>query len=71
MMILVEFEQQTVIDYTNYKGERRKRRILPLNLWWGSNVWHAEPQLFLLAQDLETGEERYFAIKDIHTLEQP
>lgn len=55
------------IDYTNWRGERRTRAIIPLSLDFASNQWHAEPQWLLLAIDMETTGEKTFAMKDIHS----
>ena len=32
------------IDYTNWRGDRRIRRIVPRELWYGESPWHVEPQ---------------------------
>ena len=53
------------IIYTNWKGETRKRTILPIRIEFKSTIWHPEEQWILVALDLEKGEERSFAIKDI------
>lgn len=55
------------IDYTNWKGARRIRRILPLAIWFGATEWHKEEQWLLHAIDLEADTEaKDFAMKDIH-----
>lgn len=54
------------IDYTNWRGERAKRIIRPLQIWFGSTEWHPEPQWFLSAFDLAKANSRDFAMKDIH-----
>ena len=58
-----------VIDYTNHRGERRERRILPqLNaLFFDSTEFHREKQWLMVGFDLEKGETRTFALKDIHS----
>jgi predicted DNA-binding transcriptional regulator YafY len=58
--------QPILIDYTNWKGRRSIRTIEPLNIWWGSTLYHPEPQWLLNANDMDSGEIRTFAIKDIH-----
>ena len=55
-----------VIDYTNYRGERAKRKIRPISIKFGSNQWHAEPQWLMDALDLDKNEVRTFAMRDIH-----
>ena len=54
------------IDYTNWRGERRTRRIQPISITFGSNQWHKEPQWLLLAQDVELNKHRTFAMSGIH-----
>lgn len=51
--------------YKNWRGETRERQVRPKGFDYGSNEWHPEPQWFLVGIDAETGEERYFAMKDI------
>ena len=57
-----------LIDFTNYKGERRERKVRPLRraLWFGVTKHHPECQWFLHAWDLEKNEERDFPIKNMH-----
>ncbi len=55
-----------VIDYTNHRGQRRKRRVHPLDLVFGANEWHADEQWQLLAHDIEKDADRYFAMANIH-----
>lgn len=52
-----------VKEYTNWKGEKRRRAFYPLRLYYGSNEWHKEPQWLLDAMDHETGLERTFALE--------
>lgn len=56
-----------VIDYTNYRGERGERLIAPKEMFFGSNEYHTEPQWLLSAFDPGKGEDRTFAMKDIHS----
>lgn len=63
------------IDYTNYRGERRERRIVPIAIRFTANEWHPEPQWLMHAIDIEkaaAGEPagRDFAMKGIHRWEQ-
>lgn len=53
------------INYRNYKGEERLRTIIPASLWWGATAWHPEEQWLLEAMDIEKGEMRDFALKDL------
>ena len=54
------------LDYTNWKGERRWRRVLPQSLWYGTTSYHPTPQWFIRAVDLEKNAVRDFADKDLH-----
>lgn len=55
------------IDYTNWKGERSIRKIVPRQLFEGKNEWHPELQWLVLALDLDKQADRNFAMKDIHS----
>jgi predicted DNA-binding transcriptional regulator YafY len=56
-----------IIDYTNYRGERGERRIVPLGIHFWETEWHPERQWILRAFDMERELERQFAMKDIHS----
>jgi predicted DNA-binding transcriptional regulator YafY len=59
--------RDVVIDYTNWKGERRMRRIRPGQMYWGTSDYHPEPQWLLQAWDCEKREFRTFAMQCIHS----
>lgn len=56
------------IDYTNHRGERSVRYILPLRVWFGESEFHPQEghQWYLRAYDYDKDAERDFAMKDIH-----
>jgi hypothetical protein len=58
---------EVIIDYTNWRGERSLRRIMPMGIQWTSSEWHPEEQWLLVARDLVKNEPRMFAMKDIHS----
>lgn len=60
-----------MIDYTNYRGERGLRRVIPDQIFFGSNEWHPEPQWLMLAYDCEKKAERIFSVRDIHSWRVP
>jgi hypothetical protein len=61
-------EKQIVeIDYTNYRGERAKRRVIPIRVYFSATEWHPEEQWLLAAWDIEKQADRSFALKDIHS----
>lgn len=57
--------QIVTIVYTNWKGVTASRTIRPITLWFGATEYHPEEQWLLKALDVEKGEERDFAFKDI------
>jgi predicted DNA-binding transcriptional regulator YafY len=66
----VRDELVVVIDYTNHRGDRSTRRIIPdpdQPLWFGVTEFHPEYQWLLDAFDVDKGQDRTFAMKDIHS----
>lgn len=59
-----------VIDYTNHRGERRRRRVWPLDLVYGANEWHADELWQMLGTDLDKRQDRYFVMRNIHAWEE-
>jgi predicted DNA-binding transcriptional regulator YafY len=59
-------ERQIKIDYTNYRGMRSVRTILPLSIWFGHPEFHLEEGWFLRAMDVAKGDIRDFYMPDIH-----
>ena len=59
---------EIVVDYTNWRGERRERVIEPRRVWFGTTEHHPEPQWFLAALDVEKDQTRDFALRDIHSM---
>jgi len=62
-------KEHITIDYTNWRGERRVRRIHPVRIEFGSNEWHPEPQWLLHARDIEDVDlpMKTFALAGIHS----
>ena len=56
-----------IIDYTNWRGERRERKIVPQCIAFESTKYHPGQQWLLVATDLEKGERRTFAMDSIHS----
>jgi hypothetical protein len=57
------------IEYTNYRGERSIRNIMPMQIFFGCNKFHdGGDQWFLEALDVDKkpAAVRHFAVKDIH-----
>lgn len=61
-------EQTLTIDYTNWKGIRGERKIVPVKIWFGSTKFHPEEQWLLDATDVAKNEVRTFALVDIHSM---
>ncbi len=59
--------QAVSIDYTNWRGVRGRRDIVPMAISFGSNEYHKTDQWLLEAFDLNKGEPRSFAMSDIHS----
>lgn len=57
--------KQIKITYTNHKGEKRERIILPIGIWFGRSEWHPTDQWFLKAKDVERNVRRDFAMVHI------
>lgn len=58
-------ETIVTFDYTNHRGVKGRRTVVPLSLYWGSNEWHTTPQYLMDAWDVDKTTKRTFAIKDI------
>lgn len=59
--------REVMIDYTNWRGERRVRRITPISVAWTNTEHHPKLQWLLLCMDWEHGgERRMFAMSGIH-----
>lgn len=60
--------RRVLIDYTNWRGERAAREIVPLTLWFGSDTGrHDTPQWILTAWDCKKRARRHFALDKIHS----
>lgn len=59
--------RDVLIDYTNWRGERSVRRVLPVSVFFGTTQYHRDKQWFLTAVDVEKNAERHFAMSDIHS----
>lgn len=53
------------LDYTNWRGERALRQVLPQRLYEGETEWHPERQRLLDALDLDKNAQRSFCMADI------
>lgn len=62
----IQQQQTIVLDYTNHRGIRSTREVIPLDIYFGSNEWHPEPQWLLKAFDAQENGLRDFAMAGIH-----
>lgn len=53
-----------VFYYTNWRGQTDLRRVRPVRVWHGKSGFHAQPQWFLAAYDLDRRAQRDFALAD-------
>lgn len=51
--------------YRNWRGEVSERRAIPQQVYFGSTEWHPEPQWLMRALDVDKGEVRDFAMRDM------
>jgi len=58
--------REALIDYTNWRGQRAERVILPLQLWYGTTEQHPESQWIIRAVDSEKQLLRDFTLRAIH-----
>lgn len=58
-----------MIDYTNYRGERKFYEVWPDKFYFGFSDYHPGEQWFMLGIVQNKG-YRTFAMKDIHSWEQ-
>ncbi len=66
-MAMADPRQEVLIDYMNWRGERRQRRVRPTSFAFENSEWHHDTQWIMHAVDLETMSNREFAMKDIHS----
>ncbi len=59
------------IVYTNWRGEKSERHIVPIKIWFGNTDWHAKEQWLLKAFDVDKQAERDFSLIDIHEWQAP
>jgi hypothetical protein len=65
-MSILELEGSLWIDYTNHRGERVWRHILPSYIWYGISKYHEGKQWFIISMDLDKMDTRCFALSSIH-----
>lgn len=58
-----------LINYTNYRGERKSYVVIPHSIQFGKNEFHSYPQWLMTATDVTRNVLRTFTLKDIHSWE--
>lgn len=57
-----------VIDYTNHRGVREPRKVLPISISFTKSQWHpGGPRWILTAYAMDRREQREFALSNIHS----
>lgn len=65
----LDYGQIIEFDYTNYRGEKGKRKAKFEAIYWGCNEYHTKQQFLVSAIDLEKNQHRTFAASDMENLE--
>ncbi len=53
------------VNYKNWRGEISIRKIIPLEVYFGSTEYHKEEQWLLRAWDVGKEDYRTYALKDV------
>lgn len=52
-------------EYRDRTGQVATRRVMPLEIWFGTNAFYKTPQWLLKAFDLDKEADHDFALKDV------
>jgi hypothetical protein len=53
------------VEYTNYRGEKGVRTIVPISFFFGTTQYHPEAQWLVKLWDCDRQAERIYALKEI------
>ncbi len=53
------------IEYTNYRGEKGVRTIVPISFFFGTTEYHPQEQWLIKLWDVDRQAERIYALKEI------
>lgn len=67
----VKIGSTIVFTYTNWQGKTSNRRVKVKKFVFGSTEYHPQPQMLMVAHDLDKDTERTFAIAEITNLSIP
>lgn len=59
------FKNPIKVEYTNYRGEKGIRTIVPVNFYFGTTDYHPEAQWLVKLWDCDRQAERIYALKEI------
>lgn len=62
----LDLKQSIRVDYTNYKGERRIRKVIPIKIKFGHSDFHKMDTWLMDVYDLEKEAFRTYAFLGIH-----
>lgn len=66
LRVQLAIDGEIAFDYVNWRGERARRRASgPYSIRYGTSEYHPEPQFLLSATDLERGQPREYALRDM------
>lgn len=54
-------------DYKNWKGEVSRRKVVPIQMFYGKTPHHSEPEWLVRSWDLDKNEYRTFAFSGMLT----
>lgn len=61
----VVLDRAIKVIYSNWRGEKATRTIVPLSLYWGKSEWHPQEQWMIRVWDVDRNDYREYAFKDI------
>jgi hypothetical protein len=53
------------VEYTNYRGEKGVRTIVPLSFFFGTTEYHPKEQWLIKLWDVDRQAERIYALQEI------
>jgi predicted DNA-binding transcriptional regulator YafY len=60
-----------VLDYTDHRGDRSPRTVVPVRVWFGKTSQHPERQWLLDAYERAARGVRTFALLGVHSVRRP
>ncbi|CAN5193309.1 hypothetical protein BH09DEP1_BH09DEP1_4960 [soil metagenome] len=60
-----ELKNPIKVEYTNYRGEKGIRTIVPISFYVGTTEYHPQEQWLVKLWDVDRQAERIYALKEI------